>query len=82
MRLGSCLAVTATAPTGPLAWEPPCAVGVALKRPKKKKNHQKPDLLLFHQHQERTKQTPEQKEAKSLLQEGSQVTFPVSFSQG
>ena len=27
----------ATAPTGPLAWEPPYAPGVALKRPKKKK---------------------------------------------
>ena len=27
----------ATAPIGPLAWEPPCAMGAALKRPKKKK---------------------------------------------
>ena len=27
----------ATAPIGPLAWEPPYAAGVALKRPKKKK---------------------------------------------
>ena len=27
----------AAAPTGPLAWEPACATGVALKRPKKKK---------------------------------------------
>ena len=27
----------AVAPTGPLAWEPPYAVGVALKRKKKKK---------------------------------------------
>ena len=25
----------ATAPIGPLAWEPPCAVGVALKRQNK-----------------------------------------------
>ena len=30
----------ATAPIGPLAWEPPYAVGVALKKQKdKKKNH-------------------------------------------
>ena len=28
----------ATAPIGPLAWEPPCAAGAALKRQKKKKN--------------------------------------------
>ena len=28
----------ATAPIGPLVWEPPYAVGVALKRQKKKKN--------------------------------------------
>ena len=28
----------ATAPTGPLAWEPPYAAGTALKRTKKKKN--------------------------------------------
>ena len=27
----------AVAPIGPLAWEPPYAVGVSLKRPKKKK---------------------------------------------
>ena len=27
----------ATAPIQPLAWEPPCAMGAALKRPKKKK---------------------------------------------
>ena len=27
-----------TAPIRPLAWEPPYATGVALKRPKKKKN--------------------------------------------
>ena len=30
----------ATSLIPPLAWEPPCAVGVALKRPKKKKNYQ------------------------------------------
>ena len=28
----------AVAPTGPLAWEPPCAVGAALKSKKNKKN--------------------------------------------
>ena len=31
----------ATAPTGPLAWEPPCAVGVALKQHKTKKKKKK-----------------------------------------
>ena len=30
----------ATAPTGPLAWEPPCAAGIALKRHKDKKSKQ------------------------------------------
>ena len=30
-----------TAPIRPLAWEPPYAVGEALKRPKKKKNTRK-----------------------------------------
>ena len=30
----------ATAPTGPLAWEPPCAMGAALKSEKKKKLNQ------------------------------------------
>ena len=40
--LGSCVAVAVaklavTAPIGPLAWEPPYVVGVALKRQKKKK---------------------------------------------
>ena len=29
--------LTAVAATGPLAWEPPYAAGVAIKRPKKKK---------------------------------------------
>ena len=28
----------AAAPSGPLAWEPPCAAGLALKRQKDKKN--------------------------------------------
>ena len=31
----------ATAPVGPLAWEPPYAVGAALKRQKKKKKKKK-----------------------------------------
>ena len=31
----------ATAPIQPLAWEPPCASGVALKRQKKKKKKEK-----------------------------------------
>ena len=31
----------ATAPTGPLAWEPPYAVGVALKKNPKKTNKKK-----------------------------------------
>ena len=31
----------ATAPIGPLAWEPPHAVGVALKRQKKKRKEKK-----------------------------------------
>ena len=30
----------AVAPIGSLAWERPCAVGVALKRPKKKKSRE------------------------------------------
>ena len=29
------LCLASTAPTGPLAWEPPYATGVALKRPEK-----------------------------------------------
>ena len=31
----------ATAPNGPLAWEPPYASGEALKKPKKKKKEKK-----------------------------------------
>ena len=49
MPLRSCVAVgvvvwcrpTATAPILPLAWEPPGAKGMALKRPKQNKNKQK-----------------------------------------
>ena len=42
MELGSSVAVlwrrlAAVAQIQPIAWEPPCAVGAALKRPKKKK---------------------------------------------
>ena len=47
--------LAATAPIGPLAWEPPHAAGVALKRPKKKKNESEfhirediPDLNTAH----------------------------------
>ena len=36
--------LAAVAPTGPLAWEPPYAAGVALKRPKKKKKERKKTL--------------------------------------
>ena len=39
LRSGVAVAVArpaATAPTGPLAWEPPCASGAALKRQEKK----------------------------------------------
>ena len=35
MWLGSLVAVAATAPIGPLAWEPPYAVGAALEKTKK-----------------------------------------------
>ena len=48
MWLGSRIAVAvagATAPIGPLAWEPPYAAGAAqeiAKRPKKKKKKEKP----------------------------------------
>ena len=31
-----CRRLVATAPIRPLAWEPPCAAGAALKRPKNK----------------------------------------------
>ena len=37
----------ATAPIGPLAWEPPCATGAVLKRPKKKKNSGYVDPVLW-----------------------------------
>ena len=44
IQLGSGTAVAvaaATVPIQPLAWEPPCAMGMALKRPKKKKKKKK-----------------------------------------
>ena len=44
--------LAATALIKPLAWEPPCAAGVALKRPKKKKRKKKKEkekqLLVGH----------------------------------
>ena len=40
--------LAAAAPTGPLAWEPPYAVGSALKRQKKKKK--KRDNISKHKH--------------------------------
>ena len=36
----------ATAPIGPLTWEPPCAVGVALKKDKKEKKNYSLDFPL------------------------------------
>ena len=49
MRLGSDVAVAVagtptTTPVRPLAWEPPCATGAALKKKKKKKKKGKRDL--------------------------------------
>ena len=35
----------ATAPIGPLAWGPPCATGMALKRKKKKKRSTATDIF-------------------------------------
>ena len=35
----------ATALTGPLAWEPPCAMGVALKRQKTEKKKEREKVL-------------------------------------
>ena len=35
----------ATAPVGPLAWEPPCAMSAALKRQKKKKKKKKENIF-------------------------------------
>ena len=53
MRLGSGTAVVvsvavavAVASIGPLAWELPYAVGIALKRPKKKKKTNKDHCLI------------------------------------
>ena len=37
----------ATAPTGPLAWEPPYAAGAALKRQKKKKKEKQKKEMFF-----------------------------------
>ena len=46
MRLGACVAVaghrpTATAPIGPVAWEPPYAADSALEKSKRQKNENK-----------------------------------------
>ena len=38
----------AIAPIGPLAWELPCTMGVALKRPKKKSANQMLSWTLFY----------------------------------
>ena len=38
--------LAATEPIGPLAWEPPYATGVALKRPKKPQNYVFNTLIL------------------------------------
>jgi len=37
--------LVAIAPIGPLAWEPPYAAGVALKRQKDQKKRKKPNLI-------------------------------------
>ena len=38
---------TAVAPIQPLAWEPPCAVGVALKSKEKKKQQKKLHMYIY-----------------------------------
>ena len=40
--------LAAVAPIVPLAWEPPYATGVALKKPKKKKKREKKKEVLFY----------------------------------
>ena len=50
-RLGLALQLAAAAPIGPLAYELPYAVSVALKKKKKKKNLQKSLFLNFSLHQ-------------------------------
>ena len=44
MWLGSRVAV---APISPLAWEPPCAIGAALKSKKKKKKRKKESKVFW-----------------------------------
>ena len=39
---------SATAPIRPLAWEPPCAMGAALTKDKKKKKSETQDLRPLH----------------------------------
>ena len=40
-----CLRLVATAPIRPLAWEPPCATGVALEKAKKTNNDNNTDTI-------------------------------------
>ena len=54
MELGSSVAVlwrrlAAVAQIQPIAWDPPCAVGAALKRPKKKKKRER-EIEKFNVH--------------------------------
>ena len=43
-----CCRPVAIAPIGPLTWEPPYAVGAALKRQKKKKKKDKDSVKSYH----------------------------------
>ena len=56
--------LVATAPIRPLAWEPPCAVGVALKRQKKKK-------LSSEEKEDRTRGKPEATREMKAPEKGS-----------
>ena len=40
----------AAAPIGPLAWEPPCAIGVALKKDKRPKKKKKKKIAPIENH--------------------------------
>ena len=82
MRLGSGTAVVvsvavavAVASIGPLAWELPYAVGIALKRPKKKKKNKQrslPDLSLSGA--DLIKATPPKKHKSPSISTWLQVT--------
>ena len=54
MRLGSGVAV-AVAPIPPLAWEPPCATGAAIKRQKTKKKKKRRKIESVQNEAERNK---------------------------